>query len=64
MGVSLIGSVLHPKGGAPAMKAICALHNQSQGQFVAVQQIGGAGFNLALNKIRNSKLFQSTTAVY
>jgi hypothetical protein len=64
MGVSLIGSVLHPKGGAPAMKAICALHNQSQGRFVALQQNVGADLNWALTRIENSKLFQLTTAVY
>jgi hypothetical protein len=64
MGSSLIGPVLHPKGGGPAMNAICALHNQSQGRFVALQQNICTASKEAANRIKISKLFQSRTAVY
>jgi hypothetical protein len=64
MGGSVIGSVLHPKGGAPAVNRICALHNQSQGRFVALQQNDCTASKGAINRIKNSKLFQSRTAVY
>jgi hypothetical protein len=37
-GAPFIESVSHPKRGEPAMNAICALHNGSQGDFVALQQ--------------------------
>jgi hypothetical protein len=46
------------------MDAICALHNGSQGQIAALQQILSPLGKEASNKIRNGKLFQSIAAVY
>jgi hypothetical protein len=46
------------------MTAICAVHNESQGRSIALQQNSARGFGAIADKIKKRKLFQIIALCY